>query len=172
MLAWTHSGEIFRQSRLAGRPIRVRHDANWSQDDRYLLATETVLAGLELFRTYGLVGRRWQEAGGASLTTYYVGACVRSFRPVYEQWFRDRSQSMAMGNESLEGELAYVDLADEGAVAPDQAAAIQDQVRRALSALSDQCVVANRISFEACGAGDHSDRDASVVVGMKKRAPW
>lgn len=35
-----------------------------------------------------------------------------------------------------------------------------------------QCVVANRISFEACGAGDQSDRDASVVVGMKKRAPW
>ncbi|WP_234312181.1 transposase [Streptomyces griseus] len=35
-----------------------------------------------------------------------------------------------------------------------------------------QCVVANRISFEACVAGDHSDRDADVVVGMKKRAPW
>lgn len=32
-------------------------------------------------------------------------------------------------------------------------------------------VAANRISFEACGAGDHSDRDINVVVGMKKTGP-
>ncbi|MFJ2297122.1 hypothetical protein ACIOG7_36610, partial [Streptomyces sp. NPDC087894] len=32
-----------------------------------------------------------------------------------------------------------------------------------------QCVVANRISFEARGAGDHSDRDAGAVVGIEKR---
>lgn len=37
---------------------------------------------------------------------------------------------------------------------------------------SSECVVANRISFEVCGAGERSDRDAGVVVGMKKRAPW
>ena len=35
----------------------------------------------------------------------------------------------------------------------------------------DVCVVANRISFEASGAGDRSDGGAGVVVGMKQRAP-
>lgn len=44
--------------------------------------------------------------------------------------------------------------------------------RNRIPCIRSECVVANRISFEACGAGDHSDRDASVVVGMKKRAPW
>ncbi|MFD0289652.1 RNA polymerase sigma factor [Streptomyces lutosisoli] len=166
MLAWTYSGEIFRQSRLAGRPIRVRHVADWSQDDRYLLATETVLAGLELFRTYGLVGRRWQEAGGASLTTYYVGACVQSFRPVYEQWFRDQSPSMAMGNGLLEEGPAYGDRADEGAVDPDQAAVIQDQVRRALAALSDQ-QLRNGLVRRALG---YTQREAAASVGLSEKA--
>jgi hypothetical protein len=166
MLAWTHSGEIFRQSRLAGRPIRMRHVTDWSQDDRYLLATETVLAGLELFRTYGLVGRRWQEAGGANLTTYYVGACVRSFRPVYEQWFRDWSQSMAMGNVSLEDEPAYGNLPDEGAVDPDQAAVIQDQVRHALAALSDQ-QLRNGLVRRALG---YTQREAAASVGLSEKA--
>jgi hypothetical protein len=32
--------------------------------------------------------------------------------------------------------------------------------------------VANRSSFEAGSAGDHSDRDADVVGGMKERASW
>jgi hypothetical protein len=49
---------------------------------------------------------------------------------------------------------------------------ITRQRRRWTHFRTSQCVVANRISFEACGAGDHSDRDAGVVVGMKKRAPW
>jgi DNA-directed RNA polymerase specialized sigma24 family protein len=166
MLAWTHSGEIFRQSRLAGRPIHVRHGDDWNQDDRDLLATETVLAGLELFRTYGLVGRRCQEEGGASLTTYYVGACVRSFRPVYEQWFRDRSQSTTTGNISLEDEPAHVDLAHEGAVAPDQSAVIQDQVRRALAALSDQQL---RMGLVRRALG-YTQREAAASVGLSEKA--
>ncbi|MEV7676474.1 ECF-type sigma factor [Streptomyces sp. NPDC088752] len=166
MLAWTHNGEIFRQSKLAGRPIRVRHVLDWSQDDRYVLATETVLAGLELFRTYGLVGRRWQEAGGASLTTYYMGACVRSFRPVYEQWFRDQSQSTVMGNVSLEDELTYLDLADEEAIDPHRAAAIQDQVRRALAALSDQ-QLRNGLVRRALG---YTQREAAASVGLSEKA--
>ncbi|MEU1276683.1 reverse transcriptase N-terminal domain-containing protein, partial [Streptomyces sp. NPDC005799] len=32
-----------------------------------------------------------------------------------------------------------------------------------------QCVVANRISFEVCGAGDHLDRGAGAAAGMKER---
>ncbi|GAB2324784.1 hypothetical protein STREPTOSP366_00010 [Streptomyces variabilis] len=35
-----------------------------------------------------------------------------------------------------------------------------------------KCVVANRISFEVCGAGDHLDRGTGAVADMKERAPW
>ncbi|MGJ5982058.1 hypothetical protein ACSCB3_33685 [Streptomyces scabiei] len=35
-----------------------------------------------------------------------------------------------------------------------------------------QCVVANRISFEVCGAGDHLDGGSGAVAGMRERAPW
>lgn len=35
-----------------------------------------------------------------------------------------------------------------------------------------QCVVANRISFEVCGAGGYLDRVTGAAAGMKERAPW
>ncbi|WP_442817903.1 helicase associated domain-containing protein [Streptomyces sp. NBC_01591] len=37
---------------------------------------------------------------------------------------------------------------------------------------ADECVVANRISFEVCGAGGHLDRVTGAAAGMKERAPW
>ncbi|MDX3681907.1 hypothetical protein, partial [Streptomyces scabiei] len=35
-------------------------------------------------------------------------------------------------------------------------------------ALQAQCVVANRISFEVCGAGDHLDGGSGAVAGMRE----
>jgi hypothetical protein len=32
--------------------------------------------------------------------------------------------------------------------------------------------VANRISFEVCGVGDHLDGGSGAAAGMKERAPW
>lgn len=39
-------------------------------------------------------------------------------------------------------------------------------------ACSSQCVVANRISFEAYGTGDHLYGSTGAAAGMKERAPW
>ncbi|KUN58153.1 hypothetical protein AQJ46_43895 [Streptomyces canus] len=49
-----------------------------------------MIDGSALFTEYGLVRGRWSPGDGASLTTYFVGATLRSFRPVCNRWYDDR----------------------------------------------------------------------------------
>ncbi|MFE1391139.1 hypothetical protein ACFW5M_34020 [Streptomyces albogriseolus] len=72
---WTGSGEIFTHARQVGRPIPFHMTApDWDADDRSEVATETVVAGLDLFLEHGLIRGKWNPSGGASLSTYFVGA--------------------------------------------------------------------------------------------------
>ncbi|WP_237302532.1 hypothetical protein [Streptomyces sp. S063] len=57
---WTGTGEIFAQSRRAGRPVPLRMTApDWDADARSEVATETVVAGLDLFLEHGLIRGKW-----------------------------------------------------------------------------------------------------------------
>ncbi|MBN6040029.1 hypothetical protein [Amycolatopsis sp. 195334CR] len=81
---------IYPMCRRAHRPVaatdamreRLAHDVN----DRLELALETVARGLRLFERYALLGRRWSPEHGASLKTFFVGACVRSFSAAFRCW--------------------------------------------------------------------------------------
>jgi hypothetical protein len=55
-------------------------------DDRLELAGETIARGLRLFERYALHGRSWSPERGASLKTFFVGACVRSFAVAFKRW--------------------------------------------------------------------------------------
>lgn len=89
LVAWNTSGEIFRQSSLAGRPVPPELIvSSWDKISRTEVAFDTASAGFELFRVHALERSRWSPEGGAALTTYYIGACVRAFRPVYTRWSR------------------------------------------------------------------------------------
>jgi hypothetical protein len=82
---WTNSGEILARARQAGRPVPAHMTTpDWDADDRAEVATDTVIAGLDLFLEHGLVRGKWTPADGASLTTYFVGASIRSLRPVLQ----------------------------------------------------------------------------------------
>ncbi|MFJ6777857.1 hypothetical protein [Streptomyces yangpuensis] len=62
----------------AGRPTTA-----WADDEGSQVVTDTVIKGSTLFREHGLVRGKWTPEGGASLTTYFVGAGLLAFNPVY-----------------------------------------------------------------------------------------
>lgn len=64
-----------------------------SLDDLEELASDIVLAGFTLFVRKGLVGGEWSPARGASLATYFDGACRLVFRDQYQKWARRRFDS-------------------------------------------------------------------------------
>ncbi|MFG3370368.1 hypothetical protein ACGF0K_36130 [Streptomyces sp. NPDC048156] len=169
MVKWSRTGEIFARTRKAGRPVPPSViTTSWSKDDRYQVATDTMIGGMELFRERGLVQGGWAPEGGASLTTYVVGAAVRSFRPAYLAWFRDQqtghielnAQSGAHDDESQR------DIPDQRAVDPYYAAATADELARLLPHIIDP-QVREGLGWRALG---YTEAEAAERVGLTQKA--
>ncbi|USX49078.1 ECF-type sigma factor [Lentzea sp. HUAS12] len=77
------TGVIFEEDTVFGRTQRYSGllDQPGEADE---LIDDVVLAGFAIFVRKGLVGRQWDPAKGASLTTYFMGACKLAFRDVYQ----------------------------------------------------------------------------------------
>jgi DNA-directed RNA polymerase specialized sigma24 family protein len=81
----------------------------WDEDDRAGLANEIVAHAIKTFRDRGLVAGGWNPAGGASLKTYFVGACIYAFPNLYRQWRREYEHwSNQSPIDEVMGELADV----------------------------------------------------------------
>lgn len=57
------------------------------------LAIETVARGFDLFRRLEATQQGWDPAAGASVTTYFVGCCVREFANVYRFYEREQNRT-------------------------------------------------------------------------------
>lgn len=91
MMAWTRTGEIIRRCAQKGRPLGITDTgAGWSRDDRCELSTETVARALDFFRTKVLIPGTWDHTRGATIKTYFVGACLFQFPNVYHRWDTER----------------------------------------------------------------------------------
>jgi DNA-directed RNA polymerase specialized sigma24 family protein len=83
LCGWMHSGYVFRL--LAGRGFALgpteRELEAFSRDAdlRQELAVMVAAVALRRFRDRALVGGGWRADGGASLTTYFMGACLAVF---------------------------------------------------------------------------------------------
>jgi len=92
--SWIRRGLIFAYCKQRGRPVTAteldRRDLAEDYDERVGLAHETVAAALNLFHDEALVGGGWSAKRGASLTTYFVGACVGEFAGIYRKWHTAR----------------------------------------------------------------------------------
>jgi hypothetical protein len=87
MMCWTRSGKIFKECRDKGRPVNYPADGvAWSDEERRSIVNETVAKALAYFLTDVLEPGRWNAAGGASLRTYFVGACLLQFPNVFNAW--------------------------------------------------------------------------------------
>ncbi|MCZ0991773.1 RNA polymerase sigma factor [Streptomyces diastatochromogenes] len=81
--AWMHSGFIFQLVAERGLGLRPHEreleELASNSDLREELATMTVACALARFRQRALVEGGWTFEGGASITTYFMGACVYAF---------------------------------------------------------------------------------------------
>jgi len=80
---WMHSGFIFKLLRGRGFPLypndRELEELFRDTEAREDLASMTVAFALPRFRERALVDGGWRYDGGASLTTYFMGACLYVF---------------------------------------------------------------------------------------------
>lgn len=113
--AWLANGEIFRRC----AEMRVRglsgHEGwtAWSAEDVEDLLQETVSGGSSQFRATGLSGKGWRP-GGASLTTYFVNACLFAFPQAYRSHRRqqDKQANALAGSRRAYDRYDVPDVAD------------------------------------------------------------
>lgn len=85
VMAWTRTGEIFEKCRAKGRPLRAS-ELQWSRDDRLEIAIETTARALNYFLNEVLRPGKWDHNRGATLRTYFIGACLLQFPNAFELW--------------------------------------------------------------------------------------
>lgn len=134
LVAWMRNRSIAAECARRSWPIGEL-PMSWTDDDHTDLATDAVVAGIELFRRKALVEGGWTFEGGAGLKTFFVGAAVLSFPTVYRRWCRQReeqSQLRWFGNTlEMEGLLAYKD-------DPGEVLALQHAIRDGLAELRSE----------------------------------
>jgi len=92
MDAWLRTGYVFAKAESIGRPLKHSETETLElavdRDLREELCAETVARALNNFRAAAVKGVGWEPDGGASLTTFFVGACVQAFNNEFRRWSR------------------------------------------------------------------------------------
>src|SRR5215469_9193610 len=120
LCGWMHSGYVFRllaQRGLALGPTeRELEEFSSDADLRQELAVMVAAVALRRFRERALVGGGWRADGGASLTTYFMGACLAvfpgEFRRHRAESRRWRAQDAAAARDTVRQFDAAADPAD------------------------------------------------------------
>ncbi|MFE7587757.1 hypothetical protein ACFY4B_18115 [Kitasatospora sp. NPDC001261] len=88
--AWMHSGYIFKLVAARGFGLNPNEleleELHLNNDLREELATMTVALALPRFRRQAFVEGGWSFEGGASITTYFMGACAYDFPNEFRRW--------------------------------------------------------------------------------------
>ncbi|WP_079171243.1 MULTISPECIES: sigma-70 family RNA polymerase sigma factor [unclassified Streptomyces] len=168
---WSASGHIFERTARMGRPVpEPLLPTAWDYEDRTQVVTDTIVKGTALFREHGLVRGKWSPDGGAGLTTYFVGAGILAFRPVYIRW----SRAHRLGQAELEHRSADTDdvlyaqrdIPDQRAVNPEHAAATFDSISRIRPLLPDE-QLREALGWVTLG---YTHAEAAVKVGLTPKA--
>ncbi len=117
--AWIGDGKIFMESAKKGLRGVFRHPL--VQQHAEDLAIDTVISALNYFRDKVLLGGVWKPEGGASLSTFFIGACVYRFRNVFRDWRRQERRFRSR----IEGDLALTTDKDPNPAADEIAIARQ-----------------------------------------------
>lgn len=105
--AWMYSGYVFQLAARRGfalRPTAAELDElHRDSSVRQELAVMIVAVALPAFREHALVGGGWRANGGASLTTYFLGACLTVFP---NEFRKHRSQRQRWQAQDASGQKA------------------------------------------------------------------
>ncbi|MFF1909226.1 hypothetical protein [Kitasatospora sp. NPDC058218] len=118
--AWMYSGFIFQLVAKRGfglNPHELELEELHSDTElRDQLATMTIARALPRFREQAFVEGGWRFDGGASITTYFMGACAYDFPNEFRRWkTSEERQARALGREKAlyEKPVRTVSVADE-----------------------------------------------------------
>jgi DNA-binding CsgD family transcriptional regulator len=128
MRAWISSGVVFRKCRdlgLGGDTLRMPAGGIPPQEAEEL-ALDTVGEAIVYFRGRVLSGGIWDPARGASMTTFFVGACLLRFPNEFRRWWRWWNQRQAQ-------HPVETALADEAFPAPDDEVLEREALRQLLA---------------------------------------
>ena len=96
LCGWMYSGYVFVLSAGRGLHVGPSHDEidelHAEPEVRQEIATMVVAVALRRFRDRALVGGGWQAEGGASLTTYFLGACLAVFPNEFRRYRAQRQR--------------------------------------------------------------------------------
>jgi hypothetical protein len=118
--AWMHSGFIFKLVAKRGFGLNPHEleleELNLNSDLREELATMTVARALPRFRQQAFIEGGWRFDGGASITTYFMGACAYDFPNEFRRWRTSeekQSRAMRRQKEVHEDPIRVLSVADE-----------------------------------------------------------
>jgi DNA-directed RNA polymerase specialized sigma24 family protein len=168
LLRWITTGEIFTRCQ-PWRPVVRRHDEyySWLPEDWHQLAVETLEEGLKLFFDQAVRQERWDARRGASLQTYYVGACLLSFKKVYNRWWRERILLEGMFRfDRADDAHPLTEVADSRVMDPCDYVVLHDEVTRRLADMTDPQLrgVMGRVAI------GYPQREAAEEVGLTPKA--
>jgi hypothetical protein len=90
MVAWIRRGTIWALCASRGHKVTPtdaeREILDRDSDVRLQLASDTVAEAIVFFRKRVLREERWSLDGGATLATYFIGACLLKFPNVFRRW--------------------------------------------------------------------------------------
>lgn len=125
---WMHSGYLFKLLGHRGFALhptdRELEELSTEADARDELANMTVALALPRFRERALIGGGWRWEGGASLSTYFVGACLY----VFPNEFRKRRVYHAKWAQALRGEARLAPADTDGGSDPAELLNGEDRV--------------------------------------------
>lgn len=84
--SWCLSGKIAQQCHRIGFGALAPPPRRIEFDDAAELALETVARALNFFENGVLRSNGWNPAKGATLRTYFIGACTHCFKNEYNRW--------------------------------------------------------------------------------------
>lgn len=131
-------GEIFQDCAEIGRavetPAGVREHLATDPDDAYDLAEITVRKTVPFFRKKALIQGGWNPDKGATLTTYFTGACKGTFPNVYRFWLKEHLLRRRQIRYGLTPEIQRI-TSGSSALDPADATISEEYVREALEGI-------------------------------------
>lgn len=142
LMKWMSTGQIFRECERYRRQVnRSAAACDWTYDNRWQIAIDTIIEAADFFRDYGLRQGKWDWRRGASLRVYFVGACVCCFPRVHQRWWKEQlvAQSVLLATRDNEESQAddLLNLVADPQSDPCTVAVVRDEARCAMSQIAD-----------------------------------
>jgi DNA-directed RNA polymerase specialized sigma24 family protein len=171
LVKWLSTGQIFRECERYRKPVNQFAIAyGWTDDDRLQIATDTIIDAVEFFQDYGLRRGKWDWQRGASLRTYFVGACVCRFPRVHERWWKEQlvTQSVLLATQnSKEPHVDHpLNLVADPQADPCTLAVVRDEAHHAIRQMAD-LQLRQVVLLRAKG---YTQAEAAHEVGLTEKA--